>query len=133
MGRIIHEQNLERTSNSSKSTRPVEHLSYRRSAFGRITGGSPIAYYSLMFHIASTFKGQKHVFAGRAKIISHSSCRTSAILKYICHLLSIFCMLFCHLWSTVAELVVHKTGDSRVASSSLTAGGELEQDTLSAA
>ena len=34
-----------------------------------------------------TFKGQVHVFAGRVKIVSHSSCRTSAILKYICPLL----------------------------------------------
>ena len=35
-----------------------------------------------MFFIAYTFKGQVHVFAGRVKIFSHSSCRTSAILKY---------------------------------------------------
>ena len=27
-----------------------------------------------------------HVFAGRVKIVSHSSCRTSAILKYVCPL-----------------------------------------------
>ena len=32
--------------------------------------------------IAYTFKGQVHVFAGRVKIVSHWSCRTSAILKY---------------------------------------------------
>ena len=37
-----------------------------------------------MFLIAYAFKGQVHVFAGRVKIVSHSSCRTSAILKYIC-------------------------------------------------
>ena len=35
-----------------------------------------------MFFIAYAFKGQVHVFAGRVKIISHSSCRTSTILKY---------------------------------------------------
>ena len=37
--------------------------------------------YSLMFFIAYTFKGQVHVFAGQVKIVSHSSCRTSEILK----------------------------------------------------
>ena len=47
---------------------------------------SHITYYSLMFSIAYAFKGQVHVFAGRAKIVSHSSCRTSAILKYFCPL-----------------------------------------------
>ena len=36
-----------------------------------------------MFFIAYTFKGQVHVFAGRVKIVSHWSCRTSAILKYV--------------------------------------------------
>ena len=39
-----------------------------------------------MFFIAYVFKGQVHVFAGRVKIVSHSSCRTSAILKYFCPL-----------------------------------------------
>ena len=43
-----------------------------------------------MFFIAYTFKGQVHVFAGRVKIVSHSSCRTSTILKYFCPL------LWCH-------------------------------------
>ena len=37
-----------------------------------------------MFFIVYTFKGQVHVFAGRVKIVSHSSCRTSKILKYFC-------------------------------------------------
>ena len=32
------------------------------------------------------FKGQVHVIAGRVKIVSYSSCRTSAILKYFCPL-----------------------------------------------
>ena len=31
---------------------------------------------------AYIFKGHVHVFAGRVKIVSHSSCRTSAILKF---------------------------------------------------
>ena len=39
-----------------------------------------------MFFITYTFKGQVHVFAGQMKIVSHSSCRTSAILKYFCRL-----------------------------------------------
>ena len=47
---------------------------------------SHITYYSLMFFIAYAFKGQVHAFAGRKKIVSHSSCRTSAILKYFCPL-----------------------------------------------
>ena len=42
-----------------------------------------------MFLIAYAFKGQVHVFAGRVKVVSHSSCRTSAILKYFCPLQSI--------------------------------------------
>ena len=40
-----------------------------------------------MFFIAYAFKGQVHVFAGPVKIVSHSSCRTSAIFKYFCPLL----------------------------------------------
>ena len=39
-----------------------------------------------MFFIAYTFNGQVHVFAGQVKIVSHLSCRTSAILKYFCPL-----------------------------------------------
>ena len=39
-----------------------------------------------MFFITYAFKGQVHVFAGRVKIVSHSSCRTSTILKYFCPL-----------------------------------------------
>ena len=39
-----------------------------------------------MFSMAYTFKGQVHVFAGRVKIVSHSSCRTSAMFKYFCPL-----------------------------------------------
>ena len=55
-------------------------------ALGRITRGSHITYYSLMFFIAYAFKGQVHVFAGQVKIVSHLSFRTSAILKYFCPL-----------------------------------------------
>ena len=35
-----------------------------------------------MFFIAYAFKGHVHVFAGREKVVSHSSCSTSAIFKY---------------------------------------------------
>ena len=53
----------------------------------RNTRGSHITYYSHMLFIAYTFKGQVHVFAGQVKIVCHSSCRTSAILKYFCLLI----------------------------------------------
>ena len=39
-----------------------------------------------MFFIAYAFKGQVHVFAKQVKIVSHLSCRTSAIFKYFCPL-----------------------------------------------
>ena len=47
-----------------------------------------VTYYSHMLFIAYTFKGQVHdiVFAGGLKIVSHSSCRTSTLLKYFCTL-----------------------------------------------
>ena len=45
-----------------------------------------MTYYSLMFFIAYAFKGHVHAFAGRVKVESHSSCRTSAIFKYFCPL-----------------------------------------------
>ena len=35
-----------------------------------------------MSFIVYALKGQVHVFAGRVKIVSHSTCRTRAILKY---------------------------------------------------
>ena len=41
-----------------------------------------VCVYSHMFLIAYALKGQVRVFAGQVKIVSHSSCRTSAILKY---------------------------------------------------
>ena len=49
-----------------------------------------------MFFIAYTFKTQVHVFAGRVRIVSHLSCRTSAILKYFCPLITIPGTLFYH-------------------------------------
>ena len=39
-----------------------------------------------MFFIAYAYKGQVHVFAEKVKIVSYSSCRTSAMLKYFCPL-----------------------------------------------
>ena len=57
---------------------------------GRITRGSHITYFSLMFFIVHAFKRLVHVFAGQVKIVSHSSCRTSTILKYFCPLLDLF-------------------------------------------
>ena len=56
------------------------------SALGRITRGNHITLDSLMLFIAYAFKGQVHVFARRVKFVSHSSCRTNAILKYFCPL-----------------------------------------------
>ena len=44
------------------------------------------------------FKGQVRVFAGRVKIVSHFSCRTSAILKYFLsphHEMVIFSSFLC--------------------------------------
>ena len=61
------EWNLERMSNSFQSTRTLGRVLWKR-----ITQGSHI--------------GQVHVFAGRVKIVSHLSCKTSATLKYFCPL-----------------------------------------------
>ena len=41
-----------------------------------------------MFFIAYAFKRHVHLFAGRVKVVSHSSCRTIAIFKYFCPLAS---------------------------------------------
>ena len=43
------------------------------SALERITRGSHITYYSVMFFIGYAFKGQVHALAGRVKIVSDSS------------------------------------------------------------
>ena len=49
-----------------------------------------------MVFIAYTFKGQVHVFAGLVKIVSHSFCRTSAILKYFCPPITVNILNFIH-------------------------------------
>ena len=43
-----------------------------------------------MFFIVNTFKGHVHVFAGRVKVVSHLSCRTSTIFKFFCPLCGIY-------------------------------------------
>ena len=90
---------------SSVSTH-VKMPDCQTSALRRITRGSHIAYYSLMFLIAITFKGQVHVFSGRVKIVSHSSCRTSAIFKYFCPLaqISYLSLIFPHSSSFLSSL-----------------------------
>ena len=51
------------------------------------------AIYTVNF--CSSFKGQVHVFARGVKIVSHSPCRTSAILKHFCPLLGLHCSRMC--------------------------------------
>ena len=46
-----------------------------------------------MFFIVYAYKGQLPVFAGLVKIVSLSSCRTSAILKYFCPLCGVDFMI----------------------------------------
>ena len=48
---------------------------------------------TLMFFIAYAFIGQVDVFAGRLKIVSHLSCRTSAMFKYFCPLNTILILI----------------------------------------
>ena len=67
-----YEWNLEKTSNSSQSTHPV----------GRVLWKELLEEVILHITLAYALKGQVHVFAGRVKVVSHSSCRTSAILKF---------------------------------------------------
>ena len=45
-----------------------------------------ILHITPLCSLKHAFKGQVHVFAGRVKIVSHSSCRTSTILKFFCSL-----------------------------------------------
>ena len=75
-------------SNSSKRTPPVGRELWEELLEGESEKSegetSILAYYFFMFFIAYAFKGQVHVFAGQVKIVSHSSFRTSAILKYFC-------------------------------------------------
>ena len=49
---------------------------------GRITRGSHLTYYSLMFFIAYTFKGQVHVFAGQVKIVTRPAGQVQYITYY---------------------------------------------------
>ena len=62
-----------------------------------------------MFFIAYTFKEQAHVFAGQVKIVSHSSCPTSAILKYLSPEMGkkIFTILLKNLFFLIWTYVVH--------------------------
>ena len=69
--------------------RKDEYFFPKHSSFEIINRGSHVTYCSLMFFITYAFKGQVHKFAVRVKIVSHSSCRTSAIFKYFCTLLCI--------------------------------------------
>ena len=73
-----YEWNLERVSNSSQSTHPIGRVLWKELLEEVILHITPI--------IAYVFKGQVHVFAGRVKIVSHSSCRTGTMLKYFCPL-----------------------------------------------
>ena len=52
--------------------------------------------------IGYSFIGQVHVFAGRVKIVSHSSCRTSAIFQYFC-LLAIICKISIFYLTSLSE------------------------------
>ena len=63
-----------------------------------------------MFFIVYAFKGKVHVFAGRVKIASHSSCRTSAILKYICPLFFFLAASVHHDANTLKGCVVMMSG-----------------------
>ena len=78
-------RNLEKTSNSSQSTCPVGRVLWEEL----LEELRHIIYYSLIIFFAYAFKRQVHVFSGQVKIVSYSSCRTCAILKYFCPLLDI--------------------------------------------
>ena len=69
--------NLERRSNSSQSMDKCLEKNYLR-----------MSYYILLPCILHCvcFKAQVHVFGGRVEIVSHLSCRKSAIVKYFCPL-----------------------------------------------
>ena len=70
----------------------VESISAKVWDWARIKLATPVSalrYASVARHVTDyAFKGQVHVFAGRVKIVSHLSSRTSAILKYFCPLVS---------------------------------------------
>ena len=74
-------------SNSSQSTRPTRRVltcPTRRVLWEELLGEVILHITPLCSLLKNTFKGQMHVFAGQVKTVSHSSCRTSAILKYFC-------------------------------------------------
>ena len=75
-------------SDSSQSTRPTGQVLWEELLEEAILHFTPLC--SLLHML---FKGQVHVFAGREKIVRHSSCRTSAILKYFCPLSDLYCFL----------------------------------------
>ena len=58
-----------------------------------------------MFFIAYTIKGQVPGFAGRVKIVSHSSCRASVILKYFWPLVLARSTKLMHNMKTIGLLV----------------------------
>ena len=58
-----------------------KHSSFRTSAFGRITWGSHITYYSLVFFIARALKGQVHVLIYRTS----ENCK-SLVLQDMCNI-----------------------------------------------
>ena len=72
-----YEQNQERTSNSS----------HRTSDLGRITPGTPLCS---LLNTLLTDKWMCLQDNLSSEIVSHSSCRTSAIFKYFCPLLHIW-------------------------------------------
>ena len=68
-----------------------------------------------MFIIAYAFTGQVHVFLGRVKIVSHSSCRTSAILKYFLPVFASISAVTVYLegvyWPAIANLCQNDLSD----------------------
>ena len=70
-----------------------------------------------MFSIVYASKGQVCVFAGRVKIVSHSSCRTCVLLKYLCSLVSFaivlitaFVKLLRHInWSPMDQFIFKRS------------------------
>ena len=78
-----YERNLERTSNSFQSTHLTGRVLWKESPKEVILHITPL---NVLYCIYMLFKGQVLVFAVRVKIVSHSSCWTSAIFKYFCHL-----------------------------------------------
>ena len=77
---------LERMSNYCQSTHPTGQVPWEELL-------EEVILHITMFFIVYAFKGQVHMFAERVEIVSHSSRRTSAILKYFCPLTLIKVML----------------------------------------